>query len=364
MPTIDDLRSAKLAIRNQLLQLGVSGRVLERRPTILVAAAVANAGRNVHAVGIGRKVTNGVETNEKCVRLYVLQKLPVSLMSPRDVLPAQLDGVPTDIIETAPAFLLAKRATRARRQPSKPTRAGAAATSSAACSVQRKQRQRPVIAGISAGHRDITAGTLGIFCQSTKPGDDPSATYALSNNHVFANVNNASVGDPLYQPGPADGATFQDHFAVLHRYVHMRLGGAQPNRVDAALGLLLANVGAERRICTIGQISAAAAGTEGMLVRKHGRTTGATEGKIDDAEYDALVGMDHNNPNVVALFEDQLRIVTTTTGPIGLGGDSGSAVIDRSQDRIVGLYFAGPQLGDYGIANKIQHVMTELEVTF
>ena len=112
----------------------------------------------------------------------------------------------------------------------------------------------------------------------------------------------------------------------------------------------------------MGQITGTVAATLGMLVRKHGRTTGYTEGKIDDIDYDALVGMDHNNPNTVALFEDQMRIVSTNGAPFGLGGDSGSAVVHRTDSKVTGLYFAGPGDGSYGLANKIGHVLSELEI--
>jgi hypothetical protein len=87
MTTSDDLISAKSFFRNQLLQLGIGGSVVSRRPTISISSAVASAGRNVHAVGIGKKISTGNQTDEKCVRIYVVQKLPLSVLSPRDVIP-------------------------------------------------------------------------------------------------------------------------------------------------------------------------------------------------------------------------------------------------------------------------------------
>ncbi|QDU63372.1 hypothetical protein Pan216_42500 [Planctomycetes bacterium Pan216] len=356
MASINDLRAAKRVIRSQVLQLGLGGQVIGRRPTLSVHAAVGNAGRNVHAVGIGRKRTAENTGNDLAVRLYVVQKLPESLLSPRDRLPTEINGIPTDVVEADPAYLLVKRRSK------KPAPAGGPKAAAASCSTRRREKQRPVVAGISAGHRDITAGTLGTFCRSMRLTDDPSATYVLSNNHVFANVNAALIGDPLYQQGPADGGTYLEHFANLHRFVEIQMGGVTPNRVDAALGILLGGVGHVPEICSIGEIVGTKEPEAEMLVRKHGRTTGYSEGKIDDIEYDALVGMDHNDPSVVALFEDQLRIVTTTSEPFGLGGDSGSAVVDRTEAAIVGLYFAGPASGTYGVANKIDHVLTELEI--
>ena len=109
MSSMNDLLAAKSFIRGQLLQLGLGGHVVAKRATISVAAAVEFAGRNVHAVGIGKKVSGDNPTNEACVRIYVVQKLPLSLLSPRDVIPQTLDGVPTDVIEAAPAFALASK---------------------------------------------------------------------------------------------------------------------------------------------------------------------------------------------------------------------------------------------------------------
>jgi len=357
MPTIDELRAAKSMLSGQLLQLGLGGHVIAARATVSVASAVQRAGRNVHAVGIGRKISDGKPDGALCVRVYVVQKLPRSLLVARDVIPAKLDGIDTDIVEAPPPFILGRAP--ARRRPAIPA-AGRGAVP--ACTDQRKMRQRPVMGGISAGHRDITAGTIGCFCRSTAAGDDPAQVMALSNNHVLANVNAALIGDPLYQPGPLDGGTLTDYFATLHRFVPIKKGGQEKNRVDAAVGSLLPAVAYDRAICSIGAINGTTSATEDLEVVKHGRTTGLTEGRVDDIAYNGLVGMDHDDPTVVALFEEQIRIVSTATSPIGLSGDSGSLVISKAEKKAVGLYFAGPPNGEYGIANQISDVLQELQV--
>jgi hypothetical protein len=45
-----------------------------------------------------------------------------------------------------------------------------------------------------------------------------------------------------------------------------------------------------------------------MRVRKHGWTSGLTDGVITDEPYDTLVGMDHSDSSVVAKFTGQMRI--------------------------------------------------------
>ena len=142
----------------------------------------------------------------------------------------------------------------------------------------------------------------------------------------------------------------------------IQLGGVVPNRVDGAIGALSPGMSFNREICSIGTITGTATAFEGMAVQKHGRTTGFTEGSVTDAAYDALVGMDHADPSIVGLFADQLRVERRAPHAVfGLGGDSGSLVLDAER-RAVGLYFAGPESGLYGIANPIAEVLTALEI--
>ncbi|HJR94118.1 MAG TPA: hypothetical protein VJ807_01700, partial [Gaiellaceae bacterium] len=60
---------------------------------------------------------------------------------------------------------------------------------------------RPVPIGVSAGLAGVATGTLGVRVTNG------TNTYALSNNHVFAGVNTASIGDPIISPGHVDGGS-------------------------------------------------------------------------------------------------------------------------------------------------------------
>ena len=57
---------------------------------------------NVVATGIGYKVTAGKRTDELCVVCSVAKKKPLAELSPRDLVPQKLDGLPTDVVETGP----------------------------------------------------------------------------------------------------------------------------------------------------------------------------------------------------------------------------------------------------------------------
>jgi len=366
MPISSDLLQAKQTLSSRLLTAGFRGDVVFRGRALAVAAAVASAGRNVHAVGVGSKIVEGKATPQQCIRLYVVQKLALSLLPPRDRLPETVDGIPTDIIEAPPAFASApvrRKPVGARRRSAGAVLAAGAPGVLPACSIQRRAQQRPVVAGISTANHDVTAGTLGYFCRSTRQGDDPSQVCVLSNNHIFANLNRAQVGDALYQPGPADGGVAADHFAGFLRCVPLQLDGTSPNRIDAAIGNLLPGLNANCEVCSIGRIAGTARAIESMAVRKHGRTTGYTEGTVTDELIDALVGMDPGNPNAVALFQNQFRIAPSADFPaIGKGGDSGSLVVKQDTEEAVGLYFANPPTGEYGYANHIADVLHDLEI--
>ncbi|MHC4215795.1 MAG: hypothetical protein ACYSWP_20800, partial [Planctomycetota bacterium] len=88
---------------------------------------------------------------------------------------------------------------------------------------------RPVPIGISTGHPDITAGTIG--CRVTKGGN----VYALSNNHVYADENKATKGDSVLQPGKFDGGNVStDVIGTLDDFEEIKFNGSA-NVIDAAI---------------------------------------------------------------------------------------------------------------------------------
>lgn len=364
--TIDDLRAAKAALRDRLFPLALRGNVALRRRTSSVLAAIALARESVHGVGIGQKVVQGKATPTLCVQLYVVQKLAKSLVPEFFQLPAHIAGIPTDVIETPIALArAAKKAGGKKKVPNTPkgtavasSLATSTATGGGPCFMPQCQRQRPVVAGISASHGDVGAGTIGFFCSSP---DDPAGVYMVSNNHVFAHVNQALLGSSLFQPSINDGATFGDVVAQLVRYEELLLGGSSTNLVDAALARLGNDVPHQATISGIGAVTGVMDAAQGMPVRKHGRTTGLTTGSIGAMDVDQLVTMDAGD-GTMARFDDQLR-VDASGGRFADLGDSGSAVVHGTQPKILGLFFATPSDGSYGLVNKIQHVMSALSIS-
>jgi hypothetical protein len=57
---------------------------------------------NVVAVGVGYCTRGGVQTKEVCIVVSVKNKVPLSNLNPKDIVPAQLEDVPVDVVETGP----------------------------------------------------------------------------------------------------------------------------------------------------------------------------------------------------------------------------------------------------------------------
>jgi hypothetical protein len=224
-------------------------------------------------------------------------------------------------------------------------------------------RERPCPAGISIGHVDITAGTLGCWVRDRSSG----TPVILSNNHVMANSNQASIGDPILQPGPADGGTpSQDTIARLTRFRTIDFSSGANNTVDGAIATPTDPGVVDHAIKAIGggiptETRDIGVDDLGDPVQKSGRTTEHTQGTVQ-----AVNGTVNVKYGIFekATFVDQI-IVEAPTGDFSAGGDSGSAVLD-SDNKLIGLLFAGSegQGGQPGstIINPIRYVFSQLDL--
>ena len=234
-------------------------------------------------------------------------------------------------------------------------------------SLENTGRMRPARSGISIGHVDITAGTLGGLVHDRETG----AVVILSNNHVLANSNDGSAGDAILQPGPADGGVLpRDHIAALTRFAQIDFAANAQNRVDAAIATPFdasdvlwhtVDIGAG----TPSEARSLAESDLGARVKKTGRTTGHTEGFVEALFATVQVKYDLFKK---ATFVDQI-IVSEAPGAAAFsnGGDSGSLVYD-ADNRCVGLLFAGSEGTEEEpgttIVNPIRHVLGEMNVEF
>ncbi len=288
---------------------------------------------NVVGLGVGEKVTLNRLTGALAVKVYVRRKYPEADIAPLDRIPDQIDGVPTDVEEvgTIQAF-------------------------TAGCTVARRQRQRPAPCGISVGHLQITAGTIGAVVRDSGA-TDSGRRYLLSNNHVLANSNAAQIGDAIWQPGPFDGGTAADQIGTLTRSVALNFAGGD-NHADAAIAEIAPDTVLDE-ICAIGPLTGKVVPTRNLTVLKHGRTTGLTRGVITDV--DADIRVDYREAGV-ALFVNTvvIRGLPPTT-PFSAGGDSGSLIVD-AQHRACALLFAGSGTTDVTFANPLNTVLRRLRI--
>lgn len=312
--------------------------------------------KHVVGVAVGEKRRKGDPTGEQAVMVLVERKVPASQLSNGDLVPSRIDGAPTDVVEVG--FI----------QAPPPFRAQGVWTG----------RYRPPVPGVSIGHKNVTAGTLGCLVEYK------SEPLILSNNHVLACSNAGEVGDPILQPGAYDGGALCDRVAELVDFVPIKFAGGgneckvatalaqlfnamasacgrshrfdvrdtleQPNLVDAALAKPTAPVSSEI-IDGVGTPRGIATAGLGTNVQKCGRTTGHTYGHVEQIEATVRVSYGAGR---VATFEHQLVL-----GPMSAGGDSGSAVLDMDRN-VVGLLFAGSDR--VTIISPISYVLDALNV--
>jgi hypothetical protein len=215
---------------------------------------------------------------------------------------------------------------------------------------------RPVPIGVSVGHYAITAGTIGVRVK-----DKSGKLYLLSNNHVFANTNIATVGDNILQPGPYDGGVNPDDaIATLSAWQPITFcsGSLCPaNSMDAALAATTAaNAGNATPCDGYGTPSKSVASPiiAGLAVKKYGRTTGLTSGTI--AAVNVTINVAYATGT--AQFTGQIYIATPNfNGP----GDSGSLIVTSSGNKPVGLLFAGTSSATF--ATPISPILSKFGVT-
>jgi len=222
-----------------------------------------------------------------------------------------------------------------------------------------QRRGRPLRIGMSVGHYNITAGTLGAFVH--RRGSEAAAI--LSNNHVLADENRGKVGDDILQPGKYDGGRRpRDVIGSLENYVKLSARGI--NRVDGAIALLKQRIEHLLGIRGVGRVTGVGPVPETRdHVTKLGRTTGLTHGRVTAFELDnVVVGYDLGNLR----FDGQLEIEGAGTHPFSDGGDSGSLIVDRELRGVALLFAGGDQGGTNGrgltYANPLQEVLNRLKV--
>jgi len=229
---------------------------------------------------------------------------------------------------------------------------------------------------------DCCGGTLGSLIEDTN-----GRQYLLSNNHVLARSDQASIGDSIVQPGlidnnctPYGDGPGTSPVASLTGWLPL---SSSATNADAAIAQVAAGaVDPSGSILEFGTrqpdgtLSAAPPGvsstggkgengTLGLTVAKSGRTTGLTCASISalnlDVNVDYYTDCAETRPYLTKTYTNQLAI---TGNQFSDAGDSGSLVVDTANAEPVGLFFAGGMDASgvsQGVASPAPDVLNELK---
>lgn len=290
-------------------------------------------GKGIQGVGIGHKHSVGKSTGDLVLKVYVEKKRTMAGLNnpvPKSVKIGSMKAMPTDVEEIGK--VQAETFT---------------------------QRVRPAMPGCGLIHPapPDSVGTFGCLVKKTK---NKKTLYILSNSHVLANEGLAAIGDHIVQPGTLDGGTAPaDSIATLAEFVPFDFTTATyPNFVDAAIAKVTrkGDVIDKIRILNVKPQGSSSVVRIGMAVHKVGRTTDYTTGEIKDIDY--RLALNYAKPGGGkgrVGFRDQVLCTRYTAG-----GDSGSAVLSKNSNKVVGLHFAGSP--STSIFNKITHVLSLLDI--
>jgi hypothetical protein len=266
---------------------------------------------------------NKVVPEKQCIRIYVAKKVPKEQLKPDEVIPEEIDGICTDVVEIG----------RIRaHQVFDP-----------------KGRFRPSPAGVSTSRADeVAAGTVGWYFIA-----EDGMLLVASNNHVWAKENAGKRGDPLTQPGLYDGGDpSRDILYTLYDFIPIDFSSNAMNTVDVAVAVPNDYTMIYMSILNIGGITGKRIPSEGEKVRKFGRTTMLTEGTVIDASATLQVEYDSGT----ATFTDIIVIQGNLTS---LPGDSGSPTFTAQQE-FVGLLFGGSEDGKISVVCKYTNIESQL----
>jgi hypothetical protein len=227
---------------------------------------------------------------------------------------------------------------------------------------------------------DCCSGTLGSLVQ-----DNTGRQYLLSNNHVLAQSDHASVGDAIVQPGLIDNnctpyGEGPGTLPVGALTSWLRLESSQTN-TDAAIAEVgshtvdpsgsILELGARRSDGTLAPAPPGVSSTNGkgetaalqLRVAKSGRTTGLTCGGVSAVDVDVSVDYFRD------CAETRPYLTKTFTNQVGVSGDhfsdagdSGALLVDAQNAEPLGLYFAGGNDASgvgQGMANPVNDVLNE-----
>lgn len=335
---------------------------------------------NIHAIGVGMLAGS----NDYCIQIFINDANQEMWNGAGGAtLPNNYLGVPVVLVEMPVAgFLLDADLSSSLASNQYPNGI--------------REYQEVIIGGISGANMNLTgqSGTIGYFCTRKSKLPRRKEIHLLSNSHVFADLRKADVdnNDLIMQPSPGEPASARPIGALVN-FAALKFGGdiTEPNHIDAAIAKLWEPQQHKPLIPMIGAVKGYVAKKDiqiGEAVRKFGRTTGYTEGRVFSIYLDIWIRYDRTGQS--AFFQNQFLIEPSLPqfSKFVSKGDSGSLVVD-AQQHAIGLIFGGmsklpesqqsspnaesgvgidtinnkPQrIESYGVANPISEVLERLKI--
>jgi hypothetical protein len=256
----------------------------------------------VIGVATGNKIKAGCTTNTPAITFIVKEKISEWQLMSTEVLPKEIDGHETDVIEVGGDIL-----------------------------PMAKKKHRPVKGGVSGMTRGLTACTLGLIV--FKDG----MPHALTNQHCVtsSDLKEDNIGKKWLQPSPLDGGKAPDAIGTIENPNCLKENEVNP--IDSHIIPL----SAPHELTVHGYGSYPKRWVEPKIGRrftKVGRTTGKTMGTISHVGATATVRFGDKYLKFYPCF-----FARQNNWDIVNGGDSGSVVL--CEDGVLGQTFAaGPNL--------------------
>lgn len=333
----------------------------------LHARAEAELGKipGVVGVGFGLKEVDGRTTDQVSFRVYVTAKKLRSALKADEVIPAEYEGIPTDVlpaIEDEPLHC------------------------------EDLARHNQLVGGISIVTRDnLELGTLGFF--ATIDGEVGHNNVVMVSNHHVLSAGAPRRGDPVYQPALIMNASGNVSFAdpdnkhpvakllnigsasvfpytypgeaVVDTYIDCataRLDISVSSWCNSNCGISYKNeinglnIGGSSKISGVRRIAHVDIGTDRAIIYKVGRRTGRTKGRVVEI-YGSRLG-----PGKVMVI-DPIGVDCDGLSRFGDHGDSGSALVNERRE-LVGLLFGQSQFNRRQMLGvHIHPVLAYLQVT-
>lgn len=210
-------------------------------------------------------------------------------------------------------------------------------------------------------------GTLGSLLQRN------GTYYILSNNHVLARSDIASIGDPIIQPGLVDancstaGTTTVGN---LSQFVDLEAAGTN---VDAAIAQIISGtVDTGGNILSLGSTATGSTpdpgpphagngiiASIGESVAKSGRSSGLTCSTVDSIQVETSVSYQKGCNTGSTFSVTYTGQVSVAGGNFSASGDSGSLIVDGNTADPIALLYGGSDTDTVG--NPVADVLTALQ---